>query len=124
MVGEVADFMVSLGTDGRVIGQGHIDDVIRSNPRLKAEVEKDQELERKAADTVDEIDSAKEEGPGFTRKSGGKLMVAEEIAEGHIGWPTLRPFLLSLGGLWFWVMYMGGFALTNTTLVVQGYWLG
>ncbi|KAH7340934.1 hypothetical protein B0J17DRAFT_716110 [Rhizoctonia solani] len=102
MVSEVADFVVSLGTDGRIASQGSIDEAFRLNPKLKAEAEKDQEMERK----------------------GDQLMVAEEVAEGHVGWPALKLFLLALGGFWFWVVYLVGFTLADVAVLGQTYWLG
>ncbi|QRV86037.1 ABC transporter transmembrane region [Ceratobasidium sp. AG-Ba] len=121
MVSEVADFVVSLGSDGRIASQGSIDDALRLNSKLRAEVEKEEELEKKADETVDEntpVDGKEK------KKSDGKLIVAEEIAEGHIGWSALKLFLFAFGGSGFWVVYIGGFLLSDILAVLQTYWLG
>lgn len=125
MVSEVADFVISIGSDGRIVSQGSVDDAYRSNPRLKAEAEKDQELEHKGEQVVDESNPAggKVQGPK-AKTSDGKLMVAEEVAEGHVGWPALKLFLLALGGTGFWFMYLGGFVLSDVAILLETYWLG
>lgn len=122
MVSEVADFVVSVGSDGRIASQGSVADALRSNPKLRAEAEKDEELEKKGDQVVDDTNPTddKETKP----KANGKLMVAEEIAEGHVGWPALKLFLLALGGAGFWLMYLVGFLLADAAVVLQTYWLG
>ncbi|CAE6444373.1 unnamed protein product, partial [Rhizoctonia solani] len=122
MVSEVADFVVSLGTDGRVASQGSIDEALRSNPKLKAEVETDEELERKGNQVIDDGNPMDQDSSA--KKSDGKLMVAEEVAEGHVGWSALKIFLLALGGFKFWVVYLLGFILADVTDLAQTYWLG
>ncbi|KAF8682983.1 P-loop containing nucleoside triphosphate hydrolase protein [Rhizoctonia solani] len=123
MVSEVAHFVVSLGSDGRIVSQGSIDEALRLNPKLKAEAEKDEELERKGEEVVDES-NAVDKSEANAKKGDGKLMVAEEVAEGHVGWPALKLFLLALGGFWFWVVYMLGFSLGEASILGQTYWLG
>ncbi|CAE6448544.1 unnamed protein product [Rhizoctonia solani] len=124
MVSEVADFVVSLGSDGRITSQGNIDEAFRLNPKLKAEAEKDQELERKGDQVVDDSNPADKKDDANTQKSDGKLMVAEEVAEGHVGWPALKLFFLALGGFWFWVVYLLGFILADVATLAEMYWLG
>ncbi|CAE7194831.1 unnamed protein product, partial [Rhizoctonia solani] len=96
----------------------------RSNPKLKAEAEKDEELEHKGDQVIDDNDPADKKDDANAKKSDGKLMVTEEVAVGHVGWPALKLFLLSFGGLWFWVVYMTGFIISNFIIVGQTYWLG
>ena len=125
MVSEVADFVISLGTNGRVVSQGSVDDAFRSNPKLKVEAEKDQELERKGEQVVDESNPVGDKVPEpQAKKSNGKLMVAEEVAEGHVGWPAMKLFLLAMGGAGFWFMYALGFVLSYVAVLLQTYWLG
>ncbi|KAF8758900.1 P-loop containing nucleoside triphosphate hydrolase protein [Rhizoctonia solani] len=81
MVSEVAHFVVSLGSDGGDCQQGSIDEALRLNPKLKAEAEKDEELERKGEEVVDES-NAVDKSEANAKKGDGKLMVAEEVAEG------------------------------------------
>ncbi|KAJ1309716.1 hypothetical protein OPQ81_006481 [Rhizoctonia solani] len=124
MVSEVADFVISLGTDGRIVSQGTIDEAYRSNPKLKAEAAKDEELEHKGDQVVDDSNPADKKDDSNAKKPDGKLMVAEEVAVGHVGWPALKLFLLAFGGIWFWAAYMAGFILSDVTAIGQTYWLG
>ncbi|KAJ1309694.1 hypothetical protein OPQ81_006459 [Rhizoctonia solani] len=124
MVSEVADFVVSLGNDGRIASQGGIDEAFRLNSKLKAEAEKDRELERKGDQVIDDSNPVDEKDDGNAKKSDGKLMIAEEVAEGHIGWSALKLFLLALGGFWFWAVYLLGFILADVAVLGQTYWLG
>ncbi|QRW00058.1 ABC transporter transmembrane region [Ceratobasidium sp. AG-Ba] len=121
MVSEVADFVVSLGSDGRIASQGSIADALRLNSKLRAEVEKEEELEKKADEPIDENVPADEKEK---KKSDGKLIVAEEIAEGRVGWSALKMFLVAFGGAGFWSAYAAGFILSDLATLAQTYWLG
>ncbi|QRW14592.1 ABC transporter transmembrane region [Ceratobasidium sp. AG-Ba] len=121
MVSEVADFVVSLGSDGRIASQGSIADALRLNSKLRAEVEKEEELEKKADETVDENTPVEEKEK---KKSDGKLIVAEEIAEGRVGWSAMKMFLVAFGGAGFWSAYAAGFILSDVATLAQTYWLG
>lgn len=85
MVSPIADFVVSLGTDGRVLSQGSVSEALAKDQTLVEEVEKDQEALAKA-DT--EIDGKVE------IKSDGKLIVDEDIAVGHVSWAARTYFTL------------------------------
>ncbi|KAF8594046.1 hypothetical protein BDV93DRAFT_529547 [Ceratobasidium sp. AG-I] len=119
MVGEVADFVVSLGPDGRVTASDNISDALRFNPKLQAEVKLEKEIETKSVQTID-----KPNVNNGSRIPDGKIMVAEEVALGHVGWPALRLFLSALGGPGFWIFYLVGFVLANLVVLLQTYWLG
>lgn len=92
MTGPIADFVVSLGSDGRILSQGTMSKALATSKTLIKEL-KTRELElHKAEETVDG------EVPAVREGKSGKLVVAEEIAEGHVSWsacesppPTLRP---------------------------------
>jgi hypothetical protein len=82
MASPLADYVVSLGMDGRVASRGSALDAIALSP----EVVEDIPDEKKKI----------EEGPDATAKqSDGKLIVAEEIAEGHVSWDACNCHLLS-----------------------------
>jgi hypothetical protein len=123
MMSEVAEFVVSVGPDGRIASQGNIDEAFRANPKLKAEAEKDEELERKGEQMVNDSDPINEDEEN-TKKAGGKLTMVEEVAEGRIGWSAMKLFLVSLGGVWFWAAYILGFSLGEVAILAQTYWLG
>ncbi|KAJ1305460.1 hypothetical protein OPQ81_000470 [Rhizoctonia solani] len=124
MVGEVADYMVSLGINGRVVNQGLVSEVLLANARLKAKVEKEQQIEEKAAQAIEEIAPVEEYPDNPTKKGSGKLIMEEEVAIGHVGWPALKLFLLSFGGFWFWLVCLGSFMISDVVLTFQSYWVG
>ncbi|CCO33309.1 ATP-binding cassette transporter abc4 Short=ABC transporter abc4 [Rhizoctonia solani AG-1 IB] len=123
MMSEVAEFVVSVGPDGRIASQGNIDEAFQANPKLKVEAEKDEELERKGEQMVNDSDPINEDEEN-TKKAGGKLTMVEEVAEGRIGWSAMKLFLVSLGGVWFWAAYILGFSLGEVAILAQTYWLG
>ena len=74
-----ADYLVLLRLDGTVQSHGPIDEVIRQETILQEAI---------AEETVHELDAeAKEAEIVDGRKpTKGKLIVAEEVALGHVGW--------------------------------------
>ncbi|KAK0478556.1 hypothetical protein IW261DRAFT_1551827 [Armillaria novae-zelandiae] len=113
MARPIANFVVSI-KNGRVASQGSISDVLVHDTSLADEIDQVQ----KAMDKVEEeIDS---QLPPDAKKSDGKLIVAEEIEEGHIGLPALNFFFSSLGG----VTFIGGLAITEILNAAQTWWLG
>lgn len=83
MASPIADFVVSLGTDGRVTSQGTLSKVLAKDHKLSEEVAEEREELKKAEDEVDAVEPDSEDTP---KKSDGKLVVAEEISEGHVSW--------------------------------------
>ncbi|PBK77153.1 hypothetical protein ARMSODRAFT_949046 [Armillaria solidipes] len=120
MARPIANFVVSI-KNGRVASQGSISDVLVHDTSLADETDQVQ----KAMDKVEEeIDS---QLPPDAKKSDGKLIVAEEIEEGHIGLPALKFFFSSLGGGHVWLFFMsfiGGLAITEILNAAQTWWLG
>lgn len=83
MASPIADFVVSIGADGRILSQGTLSKALASNKKLSAELKEESDEIRKADD---EVDATEPDEPA--KKGDGKLVVAEEIAEGHVGWPA------------------------------------
>ena len=79
MASPLADFVVSLGTDGRIATQGTVSDALAKNKKLAEEVE----IEEKAIELDEVVDEV--EGDQEAPVAGkGKLVLAEEIEEGHV----------------------------------------
>jgi hypothetical protein len=76
----IAHFVVTFGANGRVKSQGSIAELTKPSGALASQIRKDQ----KALDKVEqEVDTpAAPENP--VSKADGKLIVAEEIQEGHV----------------------------------------
>ncbi|KAG8781969.1 hypothetical protein FRC12_021352 [Ceratobasidium sp. 428] len=119
MVSEVADYMVVLGSDGRLIDQGNTAQILRISSKLRAIVEEEREEEQGAEET-DPADM--QQSPA--KDSAKKPIVKEEVAEGHVDWSALKLFLLALGGMGFWAVYLAGFVLAALGVLLQTYWLG
>lgn len=79
MVSPIADFVVSLGTDGTVSSQGSVSDALAKDSKLLQEAAKDQEVLEK---TEEEVDGVAPEGK--PKEAEGKLIMAEEVEEGHV----------------------------------------
>ena len=82
----VSDYIVLLGLDGTVQSHGPVDEVIRRETVLQdalaEETAHEREVEAKEAEIIDEP----------TKPTKGKLIVAEEVALGHVGWPACTSF--------------------------------
>jgi hypothetical protein len=82
MISKVAQYVVSLGLDGRVISQGTLAEALSRDSKLLAEVAKENEREEKESEVID----PPEEDEKVSKE--GKLVVAEEIALGRVSWPA------------------------------------
>ncbi len=95
MVSPVADFLVDIGSDGRILSQGSLSAALSKDSKLLQEVEEEQQVLEKVEQEIDP--SAETEKATEAQKSTGKLTVAEEVQEGHVGWDAgesqLGPFL-------------------------------
>ena len=115
--------MVSIDQDGTVRSQGveHFSTTLASDRNLTSEVE----LEHGLSTVVEEVKpDIKKADP-----TDGKLVVAEEIAEGHITWKSMKLFFSGLGGdyplmffsIWLSAAFLRGWV--NTFQVwFLGYW--
>ena len=80
MASPLADFVVSLGTDGRIASQGSVSDAIAKNKELAEEVKH----EEKAIELDEEESPEESEETAEEANASGKLVLAEEIEEGHV----------------------------------------
>jgi hypothetical protein len=80
MASPIADFVVSLGIDGRVLSQGGVSDALANDRTFAIEISHDEEIIERAES---EIDLSK---LGETKQSDGKLILKEEVEEGHVSW--------------------------------------
>jgi len=91
MASPLADYVVSFGRDGRVASHGPALDSVAESLTVSPEL---------IENVLDEEKRTDQEGPDATAKqTDGKLIVAEEIAEGKVSWDacncqffTLRPY--------------------------------
>lgn len=81
MVGPIAQFILSLGTGGRILNQGSVSDALVNNPTLVQEEEDEKEWIEKAEMEID---------PSTEKKPSGTLIAAENIAEGRVTWVVCK----------------------------------
>ena len=139
MASPLADYVVSLGVDGRVASRGSALDTVAEY------ITRSPELVEKVPDEEKKVDQ--EEPDAAAKQTDGKLIVAEEIAEGHVSWdacnyhlpsdytPEAYPvckvklFFKGLGGshvFLFWICFVGGLLLCEVFMAgqtwIMGYW--
>lgn len=86
MARPIASFVVAMGVDGRVSDRGSITDVLDSDSLLVAEIaEEDEFLDKDQVDS--EVDHP---APVKAQETDGKLIVAEEVEQGHISWASCK----------------------------------
>jgi len=85
MASPIASFVVSLH-NGHVHSSGTVSEVLKFDKTIAAEVKKDLEELEKADEQVDEPNAE-------DSKAAGKLIVAEEMQEGHVSWAACSSIL-------------------------------
>ncbi|KAF9786031.1 hypothetical protein BJ322DRAFT_1057551 [Thelephora terrestris] len=121
MTSPIADFVVSLGSDGRILSQGTMSTALATSKALTKELKAGESELHRAEEAVDG------DVPEVPEGKSGKLMVAEEVAEGHVSWSALKLFFIGMGGshpLLFWFTVVASLALTEASLVLQTRYLG
>ena len=116
----IAGFIVSVGQDGTIRSQAtDIEVSLHADPSLAAEAEVDPEI----------LEARNEGLPLLAKKVEveGKLIVAEEIAEGHVTWKSIKLFLTGLGGDHPWIffsLWLTGNLLSDWVTTFQVWFLG
>ncbi|KDR83064.1 hypothetical protein GALMADRAFT_238869 [Galerina marginata CBS 339.88] len=115
LLAPVAEFVVSIGVDGRIKSQAtEIATALARDPILASEAAKDKE------DVKDAV---------LPRRSGadGKLVVSEEIVQGHVTWKSMRLLLSALGGnrpVLFFAMWLLVVTMSQWVATLQLWFLG
>ncbi|KAI0824512.1 P-loop containing nucleoside triphosphate hydrolase protein [Trametes gibbosa] len=122
MVSPVADFVVDMGSDGRILSQGSLSSALARDSKLLQEVKEEREEIEKAEHEVDAV----EPGQAKAKQGDGKLIVAEEMEDGHVGWSALNLYLgnMSKRPLVFWFIYINGYIVRHSFNNIQTWWLG
>ncbi|VDB87410.1 unnamed protein product [Peniophora sp. CBMAI 1063] len=118
----IAEHVISLD-NGRVVAQGSISAVLDTDTSLASKIK---EVKEALKDTKEEQGEELTEEKAPATKADGKLVLAEELAEGTITWAALRLFFDGLGGSVFWTLFIGGYivnaVLQSVTVWFLGYW--
>ncbi|CCM05744.1 uncharacterized protein FIBRA_07976 [Fibroporia radiculosa] len=140
LTSSIAQFVVDVGSNGQIVSQGTMSEALEQDDTLAAELAKETEELEKVNQEVDQEKEA--DAPG---KSDGKLVVAEEISVGHLGWSArayqfvfiqyqmmtkgklVKPFLVAWGGSHFyvyWIVAISWMLLFELTDNLQPWYLG
>ncbi|KAI0640447.1 P-loop containing nucleoside triphosphate hydrolase protein [Trametes meyenii] len=124
LVGPIADFVVDVGSDGRILSQGTLASALERDSELVKEIsEKREEIEKANL----EVNAEKAEA-AVAKPPGGKLVIEEETEVGHVGWTALKLYIgnMSKTPLIFWFLYVSGHAsqqfFGNIQIWYLGYW--
>jgi hypothetical protein len=85
LVKSLAHFVVSLTGDGRIATQGSMSEALAHDPALEATVQDEKEMIE-----LDEIEETLDKNKLVNAPVNGKLTVAEEVAEGQVGWESCK----------------------------------
>ena len=108
---------------------------MKMDKEMQKEIAKSKAVNEKEGELVDgQTDDAPQ------KKADGKLVLAEEIVEGHISMNArtyrfynkkfnadiyqVKLYFTSMGGPLFWFIFVGGMLFTEFTLVIQTWFLG
>jgi hypothetical protein len=80
----IADFVVSLGSDGRILSQGTISDALAKDKKLRHAVAK----EKKKVERAEEAEAEAEAHGEDKTEAAGKLVLEEETAVGHLSFSS------------------------------------
>ncbi|KAJ7071475.1 hypothetical protein C8F01DRAFT_1317450 [Mycena amicta] len=120
MAKPVASYVVSMDVDGSIHSHGSISEALATDEVLAKELRKDQQtLDKK----VEEVDVP----PPAESKSDGKLIVAEEVEEGHVSFDSLKLYFKGMGGnhaLLFFGVFLFGLGATEVCQTLQTWFLG
>ncbi|KAG8864769.1 hypothetical protein FRB96_003355 [Tulasnella sp. 330] len=120
MTSPIADYVVAVGSNGRIMSRGTVSDALKADPDLRGDVAK---IAREKEDEEKIID-AKEEPAKDATKPSGQLITKEEVVEGRVGWEAFKFFFGSFGGPMYWVIVILSFSLSELATTVQVWWLG
>jgi ABC-type methionine transport system ATPase subunit len=96
----VARKVVRVDIKGRVTAEPSLTKAVEHDSALRAELLKEEQIVEKAEEAAEVDESEKTDGQD---KSGaGKLIVAEDIAQGSVGLESYMLYLRNVGGPWFW----------------------
>jgi len=119
LAGPIANFTISLGLDGSVKTQGAgVSAAIDEDTAPVSDAEKDKER----------LETSKASVPESAKSSAdGKLIMAEEIAHGHITWKSMNLLLTGLAGqhpVIFTLILVGGLTIASMAYTLVPWWLG
>ncbi|TCD66627.1 hypothetical protein EIP91_001094 [Steccherinum ochraceum] len=124
MTSSIADFIISMGTNGRILSQGSLSNALEMDTNLSKELnEETMQIEK----IVHEVDAVEPTAPETSNPTDGKLIVAEEISEGHVGWVALKMWFGNMGGdhvIAFWCSFLAAVLVLPALEIYSTWYLG
>ncbi|KZV63334.1 P-loop containing nucleoside triphosphate hydrolase protein [Peniophora sp. CONT] len=123
LAGSIADYVIAFGNDGAIAARGSYKEVLAKDKGLAQEAAQEEEILAKADEEIEEPEDLNEP----ESKADGKLIVKEEVAEGHVSLHALKLFWWALGGrhpVLFWVTFLVGVFGYHILASSQSFWLG
>jgi hypothetical protein len=107
----IANFVVSFGSDGRLVATGLPKDILLKDKALIAQIEHEQEALELEDDLAgdDTVQNDVEDDTTVVAK-GAKLVLEEEVQVGRVTWKAVSLFLGAFNAwpLLFWTVYFAG----------------
>lgn len=119
----IANYVVSLTIDGRILSQGSLGDALALDKSLLEDMSVEKEVLEKSEEELDKTHAIDE----AIKKIEGKLIVQEDVAEGFVSWNACKLWFECLGGghpYLFWTVSMGLLFLSCLLGAVFAWWLG
>ncbi|KAL1942566.1 hypothetical protein VTO73DRAFT_6168 [Trametes versicolor] len=116
IVSPVADFVVAMGSDGRILSQGSLASALERDSELLKEITQERTEIEKAQQ---EVTKSKLEAVEATNSTG--KLVAEEMEDGHVGWTAFKLYIgnMSKRPLIFWLIYLSAQVMRHVFVNVQ-----
>ncbi|KZV64708.1 P-loop containing nucleoside triphosphate hydrolase protein [Peniophora sp. CONT] len=124
LAGPVSDYVVAFHSDGAIAARGSYSEVLSKDKELAQEAKEEAKVLEKAEEVIDDDDADLD---AVIAKSDGKLVVEEEIVEGHVSSKALGIFFSALGGnhgTLFWITFLGGVLFSDIFVNLQTWWMG
>lgn len=86
MTSAVADYVVAVGANGRIISRGTIAEALERDPALRGDVAETSRVAKEEEKIIDPEEKPPKEG----EKPSGQLITKEEISEGRVGWDACK----------------------------------
>ncbi|KAH7914592.1 hypothetical protein BJ138DRAFT_1143462 [Hygrophoropsis aurantiaca] len=128
MTSSIAQFVVSLGSNGRIISQGPVSDATSIDSRILTNSTDEQETVNGEVESIETAETVGVEEESIPEtKEDAKLVVAEEILEGHVSWHAFKLYLAGLGGSHgslFWAVFLCLIVSSHLVTAMQTWFLG
>ncbi|VDB89911.1 unnamed protein product [Peniophora sp. CBMAI 1063] len=125
LAGPISEYVVALQTDGTIATRWPYAEVLAKDKSLSEEAKQDARALEKVDEEVDDGDD--KDARATVTKYDGKLVVEEEIVEGHVSNKALSIFFSALSGkhgMLFWLAFLGGIVMSDVFANTQTWWMG